>query len=76
MFTEKNIPFVWYRNIDAKAPAITIPAGQAQSFITFTAGTTLPDGTEAKYSEHMTSFDYAYKTAAVREWLLSQRKEK
>ena len=75
MFTEKNIPFVWYRNVDAKAPALTIPAGQTQSFITFTAGTTLPDGTEGKYSEHMTSFDFAYRIAAVREWLLAQRKD-
>lgn len=76
MFTEAGTPFVWYRNVDAKAPALTIPASQSQSFITFTAGTTLPENTPAKYSEHMTSFDYAYKIAAVREWLLSQRKEK
>ena len=76
MFSEAKIPCVWYRNVDAKAPALTIPANQPQSFITFTAGTTLPENTPAKYSEHMTSFDFAYKIAAVREWLLSQRKEK
>ena len=75
MFSEAKIPCVWYRNVDAKAPALTIPANQPQNFITFTAGTTLPENTPAKYSEHMTSFDFAYKIAAVREWLLSQRKE-
>ena len=75
MFSEAKIPCVWYRNVDAKAPALNIPANQPQSFITFTAGTTLPENTPAKYSEHMTSFDFAYKIAAVREWLLSQRKE-
>ena len=74
MFTNEGLPFVWYRNIDAQNPNITIPAAQPQSFITFTAGTTLPDGTEGRYSEHMTSFDYVYKSAAVREWLLAQRK--
>ncbi|MBQ7220535.1 MAG: hypothetical protein IJS28_06100 [Synergistaceae bacterium] len=75
MFTSEELPCVWYRNVDAKNPGVSIPVGQEQSFITFKAGTTLPEGTEAKYSEHMTSFDYAYKIAAVREWLLSQRKE-
>ena len=75
MFSGANIPLVHYRNVNAKAPALTIPAGQTQSFITFTAGTTLPDGTEGKYSEHMTSFDFAYRIAAVREWLLAQRKD-
>ena len=74
MFTAEGIPFAWYRNINAKDPDITIPVGQPQSFITFKAGTTLPDGTEGRYSEHMTSFDYVYKSAAVREWLLAQRK--
>ena len=75
MFTNEGLPFVWYRNIDAQNPGITIPAGQPQSFITFTAGTTLPDGAGAeKYSEHMTSFDYAYRMQTAREWLLSQVK--
>ena len=75
MFTAENTPLVWYRNIDAKNPSVSIPSGQAQSFITFTAGTTLPEKSEGKYSEHMTSFDYAYRMQTVRDWLLSQRKE-
>ena len=75
MFSESGSEFVHYRNVNAKAPGLTIPAGQAQSFITFKAGTTLPEGTGEKYSEHMTSFDYVYKIAAVREWLLAQKGE-
>ena len=75
MFTAENTTLVWYRNIDAKNPSVSIPSGQAQSFITFTAGTTLPEKSEGKYSEHMTSFDYAYRMQTVRDWLLSQRKE-
>ena len=75
MFTAEDTPFVWYRNINAKNPGVSIPFGQEQNFITFTAGTTLPAKTEGKYSEHMTSFDYAYRMQTVRDWLLSQRKE-
>ena len=75
LFTAEGLPFVHYRNVNAKAPGLTIPAGQAQNFITFKAGTTLPDETEGNYSEHMTSFDYVYRIAAVREWLLAQKGE-
>ena len=75
MFTAEGLPFAWYRNIDAKSPNLIIPAGQPQSFITFKAGTTLPDESDAwKYSEHMTSFDYAYRLHTAIEWLLSQVK--
>ena len=62
-------------NVNAKDAEILVHAGQPVSFITFKAGSTLPDPTLKGYSEHMTSFDYAYKIAALREWLLSQRKE-
>ena len=75
MFSAAGLPFVHYRNVDAKAPGLTLPSGQAQNFITFKAGTTLPDETEGSYSEHMTSFDYVYRIAAVREWLLAQKGE-
>lgn len=67
-------PFTWYRNVDAKNPELVLPANQRVSFITFAAGTTLPEKTDRKYSEHMTSFDYAYKINAAREWLLAQTK--
>ena len=74
MFTSASLPYVWYRNIDAKNPNVSIPAGQSQSFVTFLAGSTLPEGINGNYSDHMTSFDYTYKMQSVIEWLLSQRK--
>lgn len=50
--------------------------GNNANFVTFTAGTTIADGssTPAGSGEHMTSFDYAYKIGAVREWLFKQSK--
>ena len=42
------------------------------NFVTFTKGTTLTDG--AGGSEHLTSFDYAYRLEAVRDWLFEQAK--
>lgn len=49
-------------------------AGSSANFITFTAGTTLAEGQSAMSGagEHMTSFDYAYKLEAVRDWLFAQ----
>lgn len=48
--------------------------GNNANFITFTAGTTVPGGTATGggAGEHMTSFDYAYKIEAVRDWLFAQ----
>ena len=48
--------------------------GNSANFVTFTAGTTLAEGTSAPggAGEHMTSFDYAYKIEAVRDWLFQQ----
>ena len=74
MFDAQNTPYVSYMNIDAKNPGTITPAQRA-NFVTFREGTTLPDGTDEKYSEHMTSFDYAYRIEALRVWLLSQVKE-
>lgn len=74
MFNAEEIPYVSYKNIDAKNPAVVIPHEQQANFITFKAKTTLPEDTKGNYSEHMTSFDYAYKISALREWLLAQRK--
>jgi len=50
--------------------------GNNANFVTFTAGTTIADGSSAPAGsgEHMTSFDYAYKIGAVREWLFKQSK--
>ena len=50
--------------------------GHDANFVTFTAGTTLAEGQTAGSGagEHMTSFDYAYKIEAVRDWLFAQSK--
>ena len=47
-----------------------IAQGLRANFSTFTKGTTLEDG--AGGSEHLTSFDYAYRLEAVRDWLFEQ----
>ena len=77
LFRRSGVPFVWHQDIDARNQDYSLPRDMtACFFMTFKAGTTLPEGLEAgQYSEHMTSFDYAYRMRAVREWLLSQRKE-
>lgn len=49
-----------------------IAEGLNANFVTFTKGTTVTGG--ASGSEHLTSFDYAYKLEAVRDWLFSQSK--
>ena len=48
-----------------------IAQGLNANFITFTKGTTVAGGTVG--SEHLTSFDYAYKLEAVRDWLFEQQ---
>ena len=40
--------------------------------VTWKKGTVLPEGTAEGTSEHMYSFDYAYKASPVLEWLLAQ----
>ena len=58
------------------AVASMLSEGNNVNFITFTAGTTLAAGQTAGggAGEHMTSFDYAYKIEAVRDWLFEQTK--
>ena len=50
--------------------------GNNANFVTFTLGSTLAEGNTAPggAGEHMTSFDYAYKLEAVRDWLFGQSK--
>ena len=50
--------------------------GNNANFVTFTLGSTTADGSSGntKAGEHMTSFDYAYKIEAVRDWLYSRSK--
>ncbi len=56
------------------AVAAMLSEGNSANFVTFTAGTTLAEGASAPggAGEHMTSFDYAYKIEAVRDWLFQQ----
>ena len=78
MFNKSEIPYVSYQNIDAKNQKFSVQNESTVNFVTFKTKTTLPNGTEEKekekYSEHMTSFDYAYRNANFREWLLAQTK--
>ena len=56
--------------------AAMLAEGNSANFVTFAEGTTLADGQSAMpgAGEHMTSFDYAYKIEAVRDWLFAQTK--
>ena len=55
---------------DVIAVQALIDQGYSANFVTFTAGTTLPEGMSG--SEHLTSFDYAYRLETVRDWLFAQ----
>ena len=58
------------------AVAAMLSEGNLANFILFDEGTTRTDGQTASSGagEHMTSFDYAYKLEAVRDWLFDQKK--
>ena len=62
--------------IQNAAVARMLSEGHNANFITFTLGTTLTNGSTGHggAGEHMTSFDYAYKLEAVRDWLFRQVK--
>lgn len=52
-----------------------IEEGHAINFVKFTKGSVLPQGATAQPgSEHMYSFDYAYRIKSVRDWLFKQKK--
>ena len=50
-----------------------IARGNSINFIRWETGSVLPE--TGKGMEHMASFDYAYKLAAVRDWLFAQQKD-
>jgi len=53
--------------------ADTLIAEQTDAnFVEFELGSVLPEGVKIGTSEHMYSFDYAYKITALRDWLLKQ----
>ena len=72
MFRSDGVGFDSFSEIDAKEPDLSIQDSQSHTFITFKKGSTLPEGTQGDYSEHMSSFDYAYRIKALRDWLFAQ----
>ena len=57
------------------AVASMLAEGHNANFVTFTEGSTIANGQSGgPAGEHMTSFDYAYKIEAVRDWLFQQTK--
>ncbi|MBQ3759816.1 MAG: hypothetical protein II876_10215 [Synergistaceae bacterium] len=72
MFRSDGENFTVEKNVDAKKLDVRLIKYQPVNFVMFKKGTTLPDSAEGEYSEHMTSFDYAYKAETARNWLLSQ----
>lgn len=82
LFDENNIDYA-KMELDAQLPKEEqnseienlLKAEKNINFVTFTLGSTIPEGMETgNAGEHMTSFDYAYKIDAVREWLFAQSK--
>lgn len=71
----------WSAQDDAEtqnaAVASMLSEGNDANFITFALGTTVADGAVSPRGagEHMTSFDYAYRIEAVRDWLFRQTKD-
>lgn len=75
LFRSIDANFVLYSGIDAGNPDIGIRNEQRANFVTFRKGTTLPEGSADGASEHMTSFDFAYKIKALRDWLFAQKED-
>ncbi|MCM3411849.1 alpha/beta hydrolase-fold protein [Metabacillus litoralis] len=65
----------WSTEESTAAVESILSEGNNINFATFELGTVLPEGVEVGTSEHMYSFDYAYKVEAVRDWLFEQVKE-
>ena len=71
----------WSAQDDAETQNTAVSAmlseGNCANFVTFSLGTTLAEGQTSGRGagEHMTSFDYAYKLEAVRDWLYAQSLE-
>lgn len=59
-------------NRQSELAATMLEKGAPVNIFEFETGTVLPE--DGKGSEHMYSFDYAYKVTAVRDWLFKQKK--
>lgn len=85
LFREENVKYgtaSWSARLpepqqDEKAAEL-LAEGFNCNFITFEGNTVLPAGTDMKNlppaSDHMASFNYAYRLAPVRDWLFRQSK--
>lgn len=78
-FDADGVPYThkeWSAQEDRNTQNASIESMAAEglnaNFVTFTKGTTVAGG--ASGSEHLTSFDYAYKLETVRDWLFAQSK--
>lgn len=78
-FDADGVPYThkeWSAQEDRNTQNASIESMAAEglnaNFVTFTKGTTVAGGTSG--SEHLTSFDYAYKLETVRDWLFAQSK--
>ncbi len=76
MFRNDNSrEFTIEKGVNAKAPGLFFMKQHPVYFVMFKKGSTLPNDTDGDFSEHMSSFDYAYKIEGARNWLLAQKKE-
>lgn len=64
----------WDADTLNQATADLLEEGNNLNFVMWELGTVLPEGVEVGTTEHMYSFDYAYKVEAVRDWLFAQVK--
>jgi len=64
----------WSAQELSTAAASMLTGGKAINCVQWKLGTVLPSGVAEGTSEHMYSFDHAYTTEAVRDWLFAQSK--
>lgn len=82
LLTENGVNY-GFTEFSAKLPQVTqysnvedlIAEGNSINFIHFTPNTVTPESVSGSGSEHMYSFDYAYKLKPVRDWLFRQQKD-
>lgn len=80
MLEEKGIAYSSITDVDAKTSeeeldsifSSLLSEGLSHNFITWRTGTVLPENAGERASEHVFSFNYGYRSQAVRDWLFSQ----
>ena len=77
---DKGIPYGKLTGMDAKEnalvrnteAALVLDKGFDKNFFSWKTGSVLPDPAPERASEHMFSFNSAYKMEAFRDWLFKQ----